>query len=165
MQLTSLGLVRGVIGYFAGLVIGMVTVVIFRLVLGMSAWDEEAVWVGGIIFALIGFVLAIGATSDWLKWTRGIDTPMHHGPPADKPAWTRYFAVDYNHKVIGIQYGVTGLLLLVIGGSLALVFRTELADSGISFLQAGTYNTFLSMHGWVALAAILLGVGGMANYL
>ena len=31
---------------------------------------------------------------------------MHHGPPAGKPAWTRYFGVDYNHKVIGIQYGV-----------------------------------------------------------
>ena len=28
-----------------------------------------------------------------------------------------------------------------------------------------TYNTIFSLHGWVALASILLGVGGMANYL
>ncbi|WP_298980615.1 cytochrome c oxidase subunit I [Caldilinea sp.] len=165
MQLTSLGLVRGIIGYFVGLVIGMAVVMISRLALGMSAWDQEAGWVGGIVFATIGFMLAVGSMTDWLKWTRGVETPFHHGPPVGKPAWTRYFSVDYNHKVIGIQYGVTGFLLLIIGGSFALVFRAELADSGISFLQPGTYNTFLSMHAWVALASILLGVGGMANYL
>ncbi|MCB0137946.1 MAG: cbb3-type cytochrome c oxidase subunit I, partial [Caldilineaceae bacterium] len=158
-------MVRGLIGYFVGLVIGMAVVVSGRLLLGMEAWNPEAVWVGGIIFALMGFLLGIGAMSDWITWTRGGDTPLRHGPPEGKPAWTRYFGVDYNHKVIGIQYGVTGFILLLVGGSFALVFRTELADTGISFLQPGTYNTFLSMHGWVALAAILLGIGGLANYL
>ena len=59
---------------------------------------------------------------------------MHHGPPAGRPAWTRYFGIDYNHKVIGIQYGVTGLLLLMIGGTFALIFRTELAEPGMPFL-------------------------------
>ena len=165
MRLTSLGLVRGLIGYAVGLLLGMAVVVVSRLLMGMSAWEIEAAWVGGILFAVIGFLGGVGALSDWLKWTRGAETPLLHGPPADKPAWTRYFGVDYNHKVIGIQYGVTGMFLLLIGGSFALVFRTELADSGISFLQPGTYNTFLSMHAWVTLAAILLGVGGMANYL
>ncbi len=165
MRLTSLGIVRGLIGYFVGLVVGMAAVVILRLAFGMSAWEQELAWVVGLISAIIGFLLGVGAMSDWLKWTRGIATPLHHGPPVGKPAWTRYFGVDYNHKVIGIQYGVTGMFLLVVGGSLALVFRTELSDSGITFLQAGTYNTFLSMHAWVALASILLGIGGIANYL
>ena len=135
MRLTSLGVVRGLIGYFTGMLIGMAVVVISRLVLGMSAWDQEAVWVGGIVFSIIGFLLGVGAMSDWLKWTRGVQTPLRHGPPVDQPAWTRYFGVDYNHKVIGIQYGVTAFLLLVIGGSFALIFRSELADSGITFLQ------------------------------
>jgi cytochrome c oxidase subunit I len=152
MRLTSLGLVRGLIGYAVGLLLGMAVVVVSRLLMGMSVWEAEAAWVGGIIFAVIGFLGGVGALSDWLKWTRGAETPLLHGPPADKPAWTRYFGVDYNHKVIGIQYGVTGMFLLLIGGSFALVFRAELADSGISFLQPGTYNTFLSMHAWVALA-------------
>ena len=165
MRLTSLGIVRGLIGYFVGLVVGMAAVVILRLAFGMSAWEQELAWVVGLISAIIGFLLGVGAMSDWLKWTRGIATPLHHGPPVGKPAWTRYFGVDYNHKVIGIQYGVTGMFLLVVGGSLALVFRTELSDSGITFLQAGTYNTFLSMHAWVALASILLGIGGIAVYL
>ena len=165
MALTSLGLVRGLIGQAVGFIVGMIVVMAGRLLLGMPAWGEEAVWTGGIIIGAIGFLLGVGAMDDWLKWMVGIETPFHHGPPQGKPAWTRYFGVDYNHKVIGIQYGLTGLLLLMIGGSFALAFRTELSRSGLQFLDAGSYNTFLSLHGWVALGAILLGVGGMANYL
>jgi cytochrome c oxidase subunit 1 len=165
VPLTSLGLVRGLIWYFVGFAAGMLLVMAGRIVLGMEAWNAEAVYVGGIILGILSFMLGIGSMTDWLKWTRGIETPMHHGPPKDKPAWTRYFGVDYNHKVIGIQYGVTAMLLLTIGGSLALIFRTELAEPGLSFMQMDTYNVIFSLHGWVALASILLGVGAMANYL
>lgn len=165
VPLTSLGLVRGLIGYFVGFAAGMLLVMAARIALGMEAWNAEAVYVGGIIVAILSFMLGIGSMADWLKWTRGIETPMHHGPPKDKPAWTRYFGVDYNHKVIGIQYGVTAMLLLTVGGSLALIFRAELAEPGLSFLQMDTYNVIFSLHGWVALASILLGVGAMANYL
>ena len=51
------------------------------------------------------------------------------------------------------------------GGTFALIFRTELAEPGLSFLKMDTYNMIFSLHGWVALASILLGVGAMANYL
>jgi cytochrome c oxidase subunit 1 len=165
MALTSLGVVRGIIGYILGFLAGMALVVVGRIVIGLAAWQEEAAMVGGVLGAIIGFLIGVGSLDDWFKWMRGIETPMHHGPPADKPAWTRYFGVDYNHKVIGIQYTVTSILLLVVGGTLALAFRSELTLPGIQFMQPGTYNTYISMHGWVALAAILLGVGGMANYL
>jgi len=147
------------------MVAGMALVMAARVALGMEAWNPEAVYVGGIIVGIIAFLLAIGAMTDWLKWTRGIETPMRHGPPSGQPAWTRYFGVDYNHKVIGIQYGVTSLLLLTVGGTFALMFRTELAEPGLSFLKMDTYNVIFSLHGWVALASILVGVGGMANYL
>ncbi len=165
VPLTSLALVRGLIGYIIGFVVGMVVVVLGRVLLGVEPWFAEAVYVGGIICAIVGFLLASGVMSDWLKWTRGIATPMHHGPPAGRPAWARYFGVDYNHKVIGIQYGVTGLLLLIIGGTFALIFRTELAEPGMQFLTLQSYNEIFSLHGWVALASILLGIGGLANYL
>jgi cytochrome c oxidase subunit 1 len=119
----------------------------------------------GIIFSIVGFMVGVGAMDDWFKWINGEETPLRHGPPAGQPAWTRYFGVDFNHKVIGIQYGITGFVMLMIGGGFAVIFRTELARSGFQFLDAGTYNTMMSMHGWAALAAILLGIGGMANYL
>jgi cytochrome c oxidase subunit 1 len=166
MSLMSLGLMRGIVAQIVGIVAGMILVTLGRLVFGMSpVWAAEPAWVGGAIVGSVAFMLGVGALDDWLMWMRGVDTPMHHGPPEDQPAWIRYFGVDYNHKVIGIQYGVTSLILLIIGGSFALIFRTELSQSGFQFLTADTYNTFMSMHGWAALAAILLGIGGMANYL
>jgi cytochrome c oxidase subunit 1 len=165
VRLTSLALVRGLIGYFVGFAAGMLLVMASRLVLGMEAWEQEAVYVGGIVFAILSFLLASGAMTDWLKWTRGIATPMRHGPPPGQPSWTRYFGIDYNHKVIGIQYGVTALLLLMVGGTLALIFRVELAEPSLSFMSLDSYNVVFSLHGWVALASILLGVGAMANYL
>ncbi|MDI9546226.1 MAG: cbb3-type cytochrome c oxidase subunit I [Chloroflexota bacterium] len=166
MTLWSLGLVRGVVGQIVGFAAGMALVIASRLLFGFDpVWNQEPALVGGIIIGSIGFLIGVGALTDWFKWMRGIETPLHHGPPHGRPAWTRYFGVDYNHKVIGIQYGVTGIILLGIGGMFAVIFRTELAASGFQFLNPSNYNTYLSMHGWAALAAILLGIGGMANYL
>ena len=165
MTLTSLGLVRGLIGYVLGFLAGMALVMVSRLLMGWPLWAQEPVLVGGILLSAIGFMIGVGALTDWYKWARGIPTPFHHGPPAGKPAWTRYFAVDYNHKVIGIQYGVTALFLFATGGSFALLLRAELANTGLQFLREASYNTSMSMHGWVALASILLGIGAMGNYL
>lgn len=165
MSLMSLGLVRGLVGQLAGTVIGMAFAMLVRVMMGLPAWAPEPVWVTGMVVGAIGFLYAAGAITDWLKWMQGIETPLHHGPPPGKPAWTRYFGVDYNHKVIGVQYGVTGIFLLALGGAFAVIFRTELARSGFQFLTADSYNAIFSLHGWVALASILLGVGGIANYL
>jgi cytochrome c oxidase subunit 1 len=166
MPLTSLGLVRGLIGQALATAAGMAVVVLVRLLFGLEpVWAEEPVWVLGSICGIVGFLVGVGILDDWFQWVRGIETPMRHGPPPDRPAWTRYFGVDYNHKVIGIQYGVTGLIMLCIGGTFGIIFRTELARTGFQFLQADTYNTILSMHGWAALMAILISIGGMANYL
>ena len=166
MSLMQLGLVRGLIGQALGTLAGMVVVILFRALLGMDpVWSEEPAWVLGAVLGGVGFMIGVGAMTDWGKWMVGTPTPFHHGAPVGKPAWMRYFSVDYNHKIIGIQYGVTGLIMLMIGGGFAVIFRTELARSGLQFLQPDTYNTFMSMHGWAALMAILLGIGGMANYL
>lgn len=166
MTLWSLGLVRGLVGQVVGFVTGMLLVMAARLALGMDpVWSQEPALVGGIVLGAISFLIGVGALSDWFKWMRGIPTPLHHGPPPGQPSWTRYFSVDYNHKVIGIQYGVTSLIVLGIGGLFAVIFRTELARSGFQFLDPASYNTYFSMHGWAALASILIGIGAMANYL
>jgi len=166
MSLMKLGLVRGLIGEVVGALAGVFVVMFIRAATGYeSAYSAEPCWVIGLLTGAIGFLIGVGALTDWSKWWVGQETPMHHGPPAGQPAWTRYFSVDYNHKVIGIQYGVTGFIMLMIGGGFALLFRTELARSGLQFLQPATYNTVMSMHGWAALFSILIGVGGMANYI
>ena len=100
--------------------------------------------------ALMGFLLGIGAMSDRITWTRGGDTPLRHGPPEGKPAWTRdYLASITTTRSIAVSSnGVTGFILPLVGGSFALVFRTELADTGISFLQAGTLQ-HLPQYAWL----------------
>jgi cytochrome c oxidase subunit 1 len=165
MTVLSLGLLRGMGAQILGTALGIALVVVVRLLLGLEAWAAEpAIVVGGIV-GIIAFLIGIGCMNDWLKWANGQETPMHHGPPTDRPSWTRYFGVDYSHKVIGIQYIVTGILLLVFGGTLASIFRVELAQAGRQWLDPAVFNTMIGMHGWVMIASILVGIAGMANYL
>ncbi|MCO6449849.1 MAG: cbb3-type cytochrome c oxidase subunit I [Caldilineales bacterium] len=157
---------RGFIGMAIGFIVGILLTYFIRLAIGADpAYQIEYCWVTGAILAPIGFLLGVGAVTDWLKWIVGIDTPEQHGPPEGKPAWARYFGFDQNHKVIGIQYTVTGILLMGIAGTLAMIFRTELVAPDMQFLTLNQFNTFISMHGIVMIASILLGIGGMANYL
>lgn len=160
----SLGIVRAIIGQVVGTAIGYGLVAGIRAALGRPA-DPEPAWVLGAVFGVFGALLAAGVFTDWIKWIFGKETPLRHGPPENKPAWTRYLSVDYNHKVIGIQYGITAVALLLIGGALALIFRLELSFPGMQFLGRDTYNTIFSAHGIIMIASILLGVGAMGNYL
>ena len=164
-MLMQLGLTRGLLYQAVGTVAGMAVAMIWRLLAGMDFWDKEVVFVVGGLTGGFAFMWGVGAIDDWLQWCRGVKTPLHHGPPAGKPAWTRYFSTDYNHKVIGIQYSVTSMALLIVGGSFALVFRAELAQADLQFLGLGMYNKLIGLHGWTVIGAILLGVGGMGNYL
>src|SRR6185436_14020798 len=117
------------------------------------------------------FLSGSGVMDDWFKWARGIETPEHHH---DHPGWEKYFTVSLDHKVIGVQYTMNALFLMVIGGSFALIFRSELAFSHLQFLtttfrlfdQSGPqfYNTIMSLHGILMIVSILLGVSGMINY-
>ncbi len=164
MIILSLGLVRGLIGQIIGTVIGTAVVMLIRSIMGLPANWELAV-VLGVLVGAIGFLIGVGALSDWFQVARGKEPVLHHGPPEGKPAWTRYFGVDYSHKVIGIQYGVTSLILMFAAGLFAWIFRTELIQPGMQFVNLDQFNTFIGMHGIVMIAAILLGVGGMGNYL
>jgi len=86
-----------------------------------------------------------------------------------------------DHKVIGIQYGVTSLLFLLFGFSLMAVMRYQLAypeqvipyignwffsESGGVMLPEN-YNTLGAMHGTIMifLGVVPLAVGAFGNYL
>jgi cytochrome c oxidase subunit 1 len=104
----------------------------------------------------------VGAITDWFKWALGQKTSEHY---EDELGWQKYFGVSLDHKVIGIQYTFTSLLLLSVGGSFALIFRTELSKTGMDFLSLQLYNTLMSLHGMVMIVSLLLGVSGVVNYL
>jgi len=88
----------------------------------------------------------------------------------------RAFSTD--HKVIGLQYGLTSLVFLLFGFVLILIVRWHLAwpvtpesPLGALFrngvLLPETYNGLSSMHGtiMVFLAVVPLAVGAFGNYL
>jgi len=162
--LFSLGLIRGLIGQAVGTAIGYGLVTVVRDAQGLEANQDLAVLLGGLLGVIL-FLLFAGVLSDWFRWATGKETRLRHGPPEHRPAWTRYFGVDTNHKVIGIQYTVTAVLVLLIGGLLAIIFRIELSYPGMQFLDPDQYNTLFSAHGIIMIVSILLGVGGMINYL
>ena len=165
MTVLSLGVVRGLAAQIVGTGLGMGLVVLVRVLMGLHAWEAEPATVVGAMLGTILFMIGVGSMNDWFRWTKGEDTPIHHGAAEDKPSWTRYFGVDYSHKVIGIQYGVLAIILLLVGGSIAGIFRVELAEAGRQFLDPAIFNTMIGMHGWGMIISILLGIAAFSNYL
>ncbi|HXF85818.1 MAG TPA: cbb3-type cytochrome c oxidase subunit I [Anaerolineales bacterium] len=169
------GITRGLVYQVVGTLLGGLFVTGVRALMGLSVFGPffftEPAWVFGALVGVIAFLFGVGVMDDWVKWARGMDTPDHH---EDEPGWEKYFGVSLDHKVIGIQYTVTALFLIAVGGLFALIFRTELAASGLQFLnvemslfgQNGPqlYNTLMSLHGMIMIISILLGISGIINY-
>jgi cytochrome c oxidase subunit I len=172
----STALMRGLLWQFLGTLAGAGLVTGIRALMGLSVTDKffftEPAWVLGGFIGVLSFLVGNGVTGDWIKWSRGIDTPEEH--EEHYSGWEKYFNVSLDHKVIGIQYTVTALVLISLGGLFALIFRTELAQSQLQFMtqdltifsQTGPqlYNTLMSLHGMIMIVSILLGVAGIINY-
>ena len=170
------GITRGLIFQVVGTLVGGFFVTGIRALMGLSTFGgfffSEPAWVFGGLVGVIAFLVGVGALTDWFKWARGIETPDHHEDPE---GFVKYFGVSLDHKVIGIQYTLTSLVILGVGGLFAMIFRTELAASQLQFLtttfkafdQNGLqfYNTLMSLHGMLMIVSILLGIAGVINYL
>ncbi len=104
-----------------------------------------------------------------------MDNNHHHHQ--EESFWRKYiFSVD--HKIIGLQYGITSLLFLLFGFCLMMVMRWQLAypeeavpyvgkllgDGGI--LLPEIYNSLGAMHGTIMifLGIVPLAVGAFGNY-
>src|ERR1044072_3208052 len=85
--------------------------------------------------------------------------------PRTSTGWRSWIsAVD--HKKIGIMYGASALVFLVIGGIEALAIRSQLAAPEQKAFSADLYNQIFTMHGvtMIFLAVMPLGAAFM-NYL
>lgn len=165
MKTSSIALFRGLIFQVIGTIFGMIITMLVRLLMGLLAWKAEPVLVVGALFGTIAFMFGTRVLDDWFKWVNGEETPEvdveYHGPGG----WRRLVSLSFDHKVIGVQYGITSLFVFLAAGLFAMVFRTELATPGIQFLVPDVFNTFISMHGIVMIGSMLIGVAAMSNYL
>ncbi len=106
----------------------------------------------------------------------------HHGEDGHHESFWRKYIFSTDHKVIGIQYGITSLLFLLFGFSLVMLMRWQLAYPGqpvplIGWLFSDDtmpggimlpefYNQLGAMHGtiMVFLGIVPLAVGAFGNY-
>ena len=78
--------------------------------------------------------------------------------------WTKYI-FSQDHKVIGIQYGITSLLFMLFGFALMIVMRINMVY--LNSISPDLYNSFGAMHGtiMVFLGVVPVIVGAYGNYL
>lgn len=165
MKFYRLSLVRGILFQLFGTFVGVLITMAIRLLMGLPAWNAEPVLVAGATLGVLSFMYGTGVLDDWLRWMKGESTPEPHEYENPLKGFTRYLHVSFDHKVIGVQYGLTSIMVFLIAGLFALIFRTELARPGLQYLEPDSFNTLISLHGIVNIGGILLGVGAMMNYL
>jgi len=93
--------------------------------------------------------------------TGGIADHIHPEPQG----FVRRYVFSIDHKIIGIQYLITGFVFLVLAGLLAEIIRTQLLHASGGFVSPDTYNEVYSVHGsaMVWLVIIPLITGGFGN--
>ncbi len=69
-----------------------------------------------------------------------------------------------SHHEIGIMYIVTSIVFFFMGGTLAMLMRTELAYPGPTIVDPNTYNELFTMHGTTMIFLVSIPVlAGFAN--
>ena len=91
----------------------------------------------------------------------GIAGHIHPEPQG----FIRRYVFSIDHKIIGIQYLITGFVFLMLSGMLAEVIRTQLLHANGGFVSSDVYNEVYSVHGsaMVWLVMIPLITGGFGN--
>jgi len=99
------------------------------------------------------------------------ETPgAHHGAhPHEEPGWVRRVLFSTDHKVIAMQYMFTGMVLALIAGFFAYVFRMQMAFPGMEvplygLVTPNRYNVLITNHGaimifWVAMPVLIAAFG------
>ncbi|MEJ7790910.1 MAG: cytochrome c oxidase subunit I [Gaiellaceae bacterium] len=89
---------------------------------------------------------------------------------APVPAWQRgrvaSWLVTTDHKRIGILYLATAGFFFAAGGIMALLIRTQLAQSEAGFIERDGYNQLFTIHGTTMIFLVVVPIlAGFANYL
>ena len=90
--------------------------------------------------------------------------------PYAVPHWQRgrvaSWLVTVDHKRIGILYIATSFFFFLAGGVMALLMRTQLAQSEMGFIEREGYNELFTMHGTTMVFLVVVPIlAGFGNYL
>ncbi|CAN5632972.1 cytochrome c oxidase subunit I [soil metagenome] len=63
------------------------------------------------------------------------------------PSGIRGILTPVNHRIVGMRFIVTGFIFLLLGGILAVIMRSQLAQPDLDLVSAELYRQLFSMHG------------------
>ncbi len=87
----------------------------------------------------------------------------HH---EDHPSGLLRWVFTTNHKDIGTLYLIFALIMLFVGGAMAMVIRAELFQPGLQFVEPQFFNSMTTMHALIMVfGAIMPAFVGLANWL
>jgi cytochrome c oxidase subunit I len=116
----------------------------------------------------IGFLGGLGAFAGPFRWVRGHDLTHEDEMflAGDGQGVWRYFRFTTDHKVVGIQYLVLTMTMLGIGGTMAMLIRTNLITPNSGILGPQVYNSLVGLHGLtMILATIIMVTGPFGNFI
>src|SRR5258708_13934509 len=148
----------------SGVVLGVVgAVVVYFIVRALQPDNYDA----QVVFAYTGWTLfffaGIGAFNG--IWRRGFarhDDTLEEAldlAGKDQGLW-RYFRYTTDHKVVGMQYLATVLLLFFVGSMVAFSIRPQQAVPRPIFFTPPTFNPILGIHGILMIVASIVMVSG-----
>ncbi|HEY3843718.1 MAG TPA: cytochrome c oxidase subunit I [Acidimicrobiales bacterium] len=96
----------------------------------------------------------------------GSDDGHAHGHDEHGPTGILKWLTSTDHKVIGLSYMITSIVMFYLAGIMALLIRIQLTSPHSSLLTFGQYNELFTMHGSLMLYLFAgpFAFGGLANY-
>ncbi len=111
----------------------------------------------------LGFLFGVGAFNRPIQWALSRNEPTHQDElelAGHRGGAWRYFRFTTDHKVVGIQYLVMGMVLFAAGGVAAMLIRLEVIQPGAKMFPIQTYNTIIGMHGLIMIVATIIMITG-----
>ncbi len=168
-------IIRGLVFAVIAFVIGALLAMAIRTATGAPAWNPnehsaqlssntnpptEQIVTLGFLFAVPAWLIGVGFLETVIRPWFG------YKPKPIVTDWRRYLTTSEDHKVIGLQYLATFVVVLLTAGVGAMLMRIQLSQPDNQFLTPDIYNRVMSFHGIamisVAVAAVM---GSFGNYL
>jgi len=166
MKLRAPGWYRATLYIGLGVAFALALIVVARLGYGLDPVVDVRSWLLVSLLAVPLFFLGgLGAFDTWFHWASGRPTRPDDHSQHGATSWRSYFAINTDHKVIGIQYVAPSFTFMFIGGAVAMLMRAELAQPGSQLVDGQTFNGLFSVHAALLIFLFIIPVfAGLANY-